>query len=332
MSSSPPESDALAVLAHYPALARPGILTPLGNRGGFSGASLWRIDAPGGEFCLRAWPAHETWPRLRFRHALMREARQRGLHFVPSVLVTRDRATGIEHGGRLWELTEWLPGCADFHERPSPARLEAATIALAQLHIVWRGETSEASVCPAVQRRLKFFDEWQHLLHSGWRPLVAAHRDGLLFPLVEHAWHRLPTALEQVPHRLRRWLRFRCRLQPCLCDVWHDHLLFVDDRLRGVIDYGAAKVDHVAVDLARMLGSLVRNDAAGWQAGLQAYRRFAPLDPDEEELAHDLDETGVILGVANWLRWLYEEKRPFADHKAVAHRLAELVTRLESLC
>ena len=48
-------------------------------------------------------------------------------------------------------------------------------------------------------------------------------------------------------------------------------------------------------------------------------------------MAHALDETGVILGVANWLRWLYEEKRPFADSAAVARRLGELVDRLEAL-
>ncbi len=80
-----------------------------------------------------------------------------------------------------------------------------------------------------------------------------------------------------------------------------------------------------------MLGSLVRDGEAAWRRGLQAYRRFAPLTPQEEEMAHALDETGVILGVANWLRWLYEEKRPFADSAAVARRLGELVDRLEAL-
>ena len=90
-------------------------------------------------------------------------------------------------------------------------------------------------------------------------------------------------------------------------------------------------MDHVAVDLARMLGSLVGNDATGWRTGLQAYRRLAPLTEEEEELAHILDETGIVVGVANWLRWLYEEQRPFADRSAVARRLTELVERLESI-
>ena len=107
--------------------------------------------------------------------------------------------------------------------------------------------------------------------------------------------------------------------------------MFDGDQLTGLIDYGAVKFDHVGRGPVRMLGSLVKDDAAGWRTGLQAYRRLVPLTPEEEELAHALDETGVILGVANWLRWLYEEKRFFTDPAAIARRLGELVERLETL-
>lgn len=326
-----PLDFAEAVRTRYPPFCRQGTLTPLGNRGGFSGSALWRIDGPAGSLCLRAWPAHETWPRLLFRHRLMTLARQHGLSFVPAVLATLEGVTGVEHAGRLWELTEWMPGCADFHASPSPRRLEAACTALAQLHATWRGTPSETAVCPAVRRRLGFVADWHRLVRSGWHPLAVAERGDLLFPLLERAWQRLPNALERVPHRLQRWTTISHCLQPCLCDPWHAHLLFAGDRLTGLLDYGSVKVDRVAVDLARMLGSLVGSDPAAWQVGLQAYRRIAPLEADEEELAHALDETGIIVGVANWLCWLYEEKRRFPDRSAVARRFAELVERLETL-
>lgn len=329
--SSISEKDATAVRGHYPPFCQQGTLTPLGNHGGFSGAVLWRMDGPVGTLCLRAWPAHETWPRLLFRHRLMTLARQNGLLFVPALFAARDGASAVEYAGRLWELSEWLPGRPDFHAQPSAARLNAACTALALLHMVWRSDPTKASGCPAVRRRLTFLDEWHRLLHSGWHPLAIAAENDPLRPIVERAWRRLPTALEGISRRLQPWLGENARLQSCLGDPWHDHLLFEGDRLSGLIDYGAVKIDHVAVDLARMLGSLLRGDAAGWQAGLQAYRRVAPLTATEEELAHALDETGVVIGVANWLRWLYEEKRPFADRMAVARRLAELVERLEML-
>ncbi len=260
----------------------------------------------------------------------MKGARQHGLYFVPSVLSAHDGATGIEQDERWWEMTEWMPGRANFRESPSRARLESACAALAQLHTVWRRASSATGGYPAIQRRREFLDEWHRLLRSGWQPLAAAGRDDPLFPLLERVWPRLPAALATASARLRRWGRRRGRLQPCLCDLWHDHLLFVEEHVRGVIDYGAVKIDHVAVDLARMLGSLVGSDPAGWQTGLDTYRRLAPLTPEEEELAHDLDETGVVLGVANWLRWLYAEKRPFEDRMAIARRLTELMERLDA--
>ena len=40
----------------------------------------------------------------------------------------------------------------------------------------------------------------------------------------------------------------------CIGDVWHDHILFEGDAVTGMIDFAAAKVDHVAADLARLLG------------------------------------------------------------------------------
>lgn len=330
MSSSHLDTVAAVVCDCYPSFFRQGTRTAVGNHGGFSGAVLWRIDGSVGTFCLRAWPPHETRPRLDFRHRLMTLARQSGLTFVPMIFLALDGTSAVEHAGRLWELTEWLLGSAAFHEYPSPARLEAACIALAQLHMVWRSITSSVTGYPVVERRLSFIEEWYHLLRSGWHPLAVAAASDPLRPIAERAWRALPSALEQVPHRLQRWLDCHPRVQPCLCDLWHDHLLFAGERLTGIIDYGAVKIDHVAVDLSRMLGSLVGNDASRWQEGLQAYRRIAPLTGEEEELAHTLDETGVVLGVANWLRWLYEEKRPFPDRSAVARRLAKLVERLES--
>ena len=89
------------------------------------------------------------------------------------------------------------------------------------------------------------------------------------------------------------------------------------------------KIDHVAVDLARLLGSLVGDDANQRAAALDAYRRLRPLTRAEEALVQALDETGVVVGLANWLKWLYREQRAYDDRAAVARKLAELVERAE---
>jgi homoserine kinase type II len=318
---------AAEVIGHWSLVIGHWSLLPLGNRGGFSGARLWRVGGPAGRFCLRAWPAHEPRARVELRHRLMNHARRRGLAFVPTVFATPDGATTVSMAGRSWEVIEWVPGRTDFAASPSPARLEAACAALARLHAAWEEFAEAPARCPAVRRRLDLLGDWQALVRSGWRP-VPPPADPVA-DMAERAWRLLARGLDEVPSRLDPWAGRVGPVQPCLCDLWHDHLLFEGDRLTGVVDYGAVKADHRAVDLARLLGSLVGDDPAGWQCGLRAYRAVIGLSPDEEDLARVLDRTGTLLGLVNWLRWLYFEQRPFEDRPAVARRLSALVERVE---
>jgi Ser/Thr protein kinase RdoA (MazF antagonist) len=103
----------------------------------------------------------------------------------------------------------------------------------------------------------------------------------------------------------------------------------VGDTVSGIIDHGNAKFDSVAVDLARMLGSMVGDDADAQVEGLDAYADVRPLSDVERSLVPLLDRTGVLLGIANWLLWLFWEKRQYDDRIAVARRLGELVQRVE---
>jgi homoserine kinase type II len=321
----PLDHAAHAVLSRYPAALRPTNVIALGNRGGFSGARLWRADSAAGPLCLRAWPPHETAERLAFRHALMLTARNAGLTFVPAVYAAADGSTALRFGDTFWELQEWLPGRADYRTAPSPARLANACRALALLHACWeRTFPPVVGARPAVARRLAGARESEDRLRSGWRPTPPAS----LALLLGRARSLLAAHLPRVPALLRRWESAAGPLQPCLCDVWHDHLLFEGDRLRGLLDYGAVKVDTVAGDLARMLGSLVGEDS-GWGPGLSAYREIRDLPDEEEALARVLDVTGVILSVATWLHWLLVEGRTFEDETAVRQRLGELLARME---
>ena len=70
-------------------------------------------------------------------------------------------------------------------------------------------------------------------------PKALAQFDGE--SLAARAWRLLGRWAGQVPGRLQAWTASGWRLQPCLCDLWHDHLLFEGDRLAGVVDYRAAK-------------------------------------------------------------------------------------------
>lgn len=302
---------------------------PLGSGGGFSGAAVWRGDDSAGSpvFALKAWPPDTTADRLAAVHRLMR----RGGHlpFVPAVIPAADGATAVVAAGRVWDLTRWMPGTADFHARPSADRLANACVALARLHRAWAPPAEHLAPCPAVRRRLAVLADFAsadpglpHPPPTGHPPLDAA----LL--IARDAVRRLgPVAARP----LALWADRLVPIQPCLCDVWHDHVLFTGDAVTGVIDYGAAKPDHPTVDLARLLGDLVGDDDPRFAAGLAAYELAGGSPEPAPGLARLLDRTGAVCGAAVWLMRLHVERRAYPDPAAVARRVAGLAARLASM-
>jgi Ser/Thr protein kinase RdoA (MazF antagonist) len=314
----------------FPGVRADASLTFLSNHGGFSGARLWRVETPGRRFCLRAWPPLAKLDEyLAFIHRLMTGARERGLGFVPQVHSTAQSATFVFAAGRLWDLTDWMEGRADFQQLPSSARLAGALTALAKLHQAWAPSQVRLAPCPAIQRRIRRVQEWSELVAGNWQPQFSSPEPDPCAEPARRACRVLAVWSPKLPALLGPWRDKPFPVQPCLCDVWHDHVLYDKDRVSGVIDYGSVKQDHVAVDLARLLGSMVGDDASSWSAALQAYHSVAHFSAEEEALARVLDRTGTVVGLMNWVRWLYVEGREFADRAAAGRRVEELVRRVE---
>jgi Ser/Thr protein kinase RdoA (MazF antagonist) len=324
----PPPPETLARYADEFVAAR---WEALGNAGGFSGAQFWRgTTAEGQRFCLRAWPAGRiTGTHIAVIHRFMGQAAWKGLPFIPTLELTRSCETWLNLGGRFWELTDWLPGRADFRDNPTDARLAAAVGAVAQIHAAWAPSSPKTVPCPAIQRRLQAIQDWEGLLSSGWRPVWgSAGESDQVRELAQRLWSLLPVRLRPAMADLVRCKDRPLPVQPCLCDVWHDHILFEGDSVTGVIDFAQVKYDCVAVDLARLLGSMVPDNDERLHGALWEYGRVRPLPSGSAELVPLLDRTGVLVGAMNWLRWIYHEKRPFPDQPAVAWRLGELARRL----
>ena len=91
------------------------------------------------------------------------------------------------------------------------------------------------------------------------------------------------------------------------------------------------RVETVATDVARLLGSLEGDNATGWQTGLAAYGSIRPLDDRELRLATAIDRGNVVLSGTLWLQWLSVEGRTFDDVGAIATRIRRGLARLETL-
>jgi Ser/Thr protein kinase RdoA (MazF antagonist) len=180
-----------------------------------------------------------------------------------------------------------------------------------------------------MQRRLDVVRDWMNWIRTGWKPDQAVSCTDPLRFQVERAWPILQKRIPLIPQALAPWILRRLPLQPCLGDIWHDHVLFSGEEVTGLVDFGSIKVDHVTIDLGRLLGSLIGDDAEARRRGIEVYTQIRPLALEDISLIQVLDETGTLLGAANWLIWLYRDRRAFENLEQVSRRLGALVERLE---
>ena len=332
-------ADVERVLACYPAACRPGRIEALGSAGGSSGARLWRIAAPRRLLLLRRWPReHPDARRLEFIQSAVWHVANRGLAFIAAPLRTEQGPGYIEQSGHLWELSPWLPGAADYLPERRSEKLVAALTALADFHRAAESfplTPTAPATSPGIAERLA---RLQSLRSGRLAEIVAAAAS---CPVVSQ-WRELASlgprvaalfepAAPSVERELATAANLAVALQPCLRDVWHDHVLFEGDRVTGLIDYGAMRIESVAADVARLLGSMAGDDAAAWQIGLAAYEAVRPLSPYERRLLGVFDRSTTLLAACNWLDWVLVEGRKFADPAAVTSRVRGIVARMLAL-
>jgi Ser/Thr protein kinase RdoA (MazF antagonist) len=326
-----------SILKYYPFDCQPSQFEPLGNAGGMSGAQFWRIAAPRGTLILRRWPQEHPNPdRLRFIYAVLEHAAQRDITFLPVPIRATTGESFIQNGGHLWELAPWMPGAADYERSPTIEKLRSAMRALAHVHIAISDIEVVASPrlagqTPAVARRLKLLQELQS---GGTTKLSTAITNPTWPELKQLAQQFLPILPEAVPHaiaQLTPLANIPLPLQLCLRDIWHDHILFTGNEVTGIIDFGAIDIDTPAVDIARLLGSLVGADATGWHTGITAYSMVRPLAHDEIRAVTALDTSGTLLAGCNWLRWIYVEEREFENRPQVIERFRRIVARITQM-
>jgi homoserine kinase type II len=130
---------------------------------------------------------------------------------------------------------------------------------------------------------------------------------------------------------LERSVRHEVALEPCIGDIWHDHVLYEGDKVTGLIDFGSMRPENVAADVARLLGSMANDEPTQWRAGLECYRGLRPLSEAELDLVRAFDRSTVLMAGLNWLDWIYRQGRQFEHPVTVLDRVDTILVRLRAL-
>lgn len=249
---------------------------------------------------------------------------------LPVSVETHCGAALHPHGDWHWELAPWLPGEADFAQRPTLARLEAMCRQLAVLH----KETADLTtpdVPLAVQRHLQAFTALQSGIDAG----RFAGLDPSALPVPPPAGMTWSVAVGQAAEVATRQLAavqaVRLNGQWTWGDAWHNNFLLVGDEVTGLVDFATVRVDTPMADLARLLGSTTAENAEWWPVGVAAYADVQMLSEADLQAAGALSASGTVLSLANWLEWLGVERRRFASPQALCDRMSHFVLRLTHL-
>jgi homoserine kinase type II len=298
----------------------------LGNAGGASGSQLWRYPSGSRWFVLRAWPPDGPAPdALQRIHGWLADAS--ALDFLAVPVADRQGRTFRAYDGRLWEISPWRPGHPEPARPPATARVRAAMTALATFHTTLARHRS-AGTSPNTVARLR---EVEGLLTGGFDRLERAIEASAAEPAAAAARRWIEPARAWAPRvrdELRRASGWIVPLQPCLRDARPEHILFVGDRVSGLVDYGAMGIESVASDLARLLSEWLDDDRSRRAEALDAYAAVRPLDEAETALIPVLERSSALLGAGRWARWCLVEGRAFEDPEAPRRGIERGLSRL----
>lgn len=227
----------------------------------------------------------------------------------------------------------------------APESIQSGARAIAEVHSAFLLSGNYQQPAPAIEERIGRLQwlnqnlprclntELQGRVHPGVAIQVSAAQK-LLRAKWSDAARRMATVLAPLQHR-------KVSVHYVLRDIHREHALFTDDRVSGMIDFDAVRVDTPAVDLARWATSFseyrqnpqrtIDHVLAGYCSAPTFSQRPPKLESVDAATAEfralllAIAESSTWLSLANWVIWIVDESRQFPDFQRVAERLDRLI-------
>lgn len=296
--------------------------------GGLSSARVYKCRSSSGDLCLRCWPDSMDSNRLQLIVQQIDFAKSHGIHVLPKYFQSASGKLFWESAQGYWELTQWMPGDADYLDSPNATRLKSALTNLAQLHLCWSDhETSSMQKSPAVQQRIDLLSAALRFSTASFPRTDFDHNNVDIDSLCQRTLGELQRRGKHILSDLYAIVEHPVLTHFVLRDIWSDHVLFLKDTVTGIIDFGAARIDEPATDVARLLGSLEPHSSKNWNAGFEAYCKSNPhVDLKRVQI---IDRASCLLSAVQWMKWLMIEQKKFtAPQRELIARWRTFLDRL----
>lgn len=318
--------------------------------GGFSGASLFRVECVAGSYAVKLSPvAGDLLQTTAARHRVIEQLAEDGeralfprLHRDASGATAGTLSAGAET--LMVEAREWLengaatpplfvdPTAAIPPKAEPSSRIASAFELLARFHdagsrvaLTDRERTYLQAATPLPER---YAHEWRQAASIH---LAAVETATVRLPLdlrepARDYLLRLPQIASRIAPSLASLPRSSPPLRLCLRDAHRNNMAYSADVARAFFDWDAMRFDRRVGDFARLAASFGLDADAAENLILSALEAGSPIDKWtawESAALRPILATQVWLPPLNWLKWLLVEERSFDDPAAASARLRE---------
>jgi aminoglycoside phosphotransferase (APT) family kinase protein len=216
--------------------------------------------------------------------------------------------------------------------RLSDSLLDQLLDILEQLHAIGRKLGVQRIIAPGIAERSKRLNDWTAIEIGVWNQQLNTRleRIATIFELevfrevLGRTLDRLHRNATSIRSHFQRMLDIPVDCHWVIRDLWRENILVEDERVSGIIDFGASRIDWPDLEIVRMLGSMLEpNDPR-----ITKYYDHSPSKMSGEDFRF-LDHSATLLSLLQWLHWICFADISFEGREnRVRSRVVELNHRL----
>ena len=195
-------------------------------------------------FVSGRWPkTHPDRQRLNWIHTILRSVAEAGINFIPTPIVANSGESIVEHNGYFFELAPWLDGKATYESEPCHEKLDFCDDWIGQVPsgdssiidsiVSPSGPAKSEQPAPAVKSNFK---KNCHKYDWPWR-LNRIRGFASIAKLGKTLCDNFELLSGLIERQLSHSMQLSVMVQPVIRDVWHDHMLFDENRLSGIVGF-----------------------------------------------------------------------------------------------